>query len=745
MTIIKAKDCGFCFGVKNAVELSYRTIRENPGKKIYTLGKLIHNESVTDKLKAAGVAEADSVTEVEEGAAVIIRSHGAGRDAFDALLKKGAAIVDATCPFVKKIHTIVAEYHQKGCQIVILGEADHPEVAGINGWCGGEAIIVGSESEAEALAVVSGRRSVANDKDISEIVCSTLQALHPQSTSLPLATDHRPPTTHLCVVAQTTFPVDKYARIVKIIQKQFAKSVEFFDTICYTTHERQSEAKKIAGYCDAVLVLGSDKSSNTAKLFGICKEHCGRCYLIQNVADLKSIHFKASGRVGIVAGASTPQELITEVVDLMAQQFNNEIQDSEFAKALEESPIKALKEGKRVKGVVIGADEKGISLNIGLKKDGFIPAVDAGLGEYNPADYMPGLRLEAVVVSVNTAESGCVTLSKKQVDAVKEDDKQVNSIRNGELFDVKIDKDTNGGVLGKLGTYAVFIPASQLKESFARDLKVFIGKSLRVTALEISDKKRRIVASARKVIEEERKSREDVFWANVQPDVIVNGKVKRITNFGAFVSVDGIDCLAHIMDLSWNHIKNAEDVVKVGKSYDFLVLSCDRERGRVSLSYKALQPHPFEACLLAHPVGSVCKGKVTSIVPFGAFVEIEQGIEGLVHVSEAAHTYVKSVGDVAKVGEVVDVTVLSVDPENKKINLSIKACQAAPVAFDADEPDAEPDSEEFQKAKPGKGKGDDGKSKAKKKARTDDPSGAEWSEEAQNNPLANLLKDVLVE
>ena len=716
MKIITAKNCGFCFGVENALKLAYRTAAENPDKKVYTLGKLIHNELVTDKLLSHNIAVAEGIDNIEDGSVVIIRSHGAPKEVFEKLAAKNLTVMDATCQFVKKIQNIVSEFHTKGYQIVILGEPDHPEVVGINGWCEKEAVIVRSEAEAEGLK-----------------------------------RDQK-----LCLVAQTTFSAEKYARIVKIFQKPVSKSVEIFDTICYTTYKRQAEADLISRKCDVMLVLGSEKSSNTVKLYEICKKGCDRCYLVPNAADFKKIIIKAPDLVGIVAGASTPPELIMEVKDLMAQQFNNEIQSTEFMEALEGSPI-SLREGKRVKGTVISADEKGISVNIGSKKDGFVPIEEAGLGEYNPSEYVTGMPIEAVVVSTKSDVVGCIILSKKRIDIILEGDKQVETIRNGEIFELKIEKDTNGGLLGKMGTYTVFIPASQVREVFVRDLKPFSGKTLRLTALEIDDKKRRIVASARKVIEEERKAREEIFWNAVQPDVIVNGKVKRVTNFGAFVSVDGFDCLAHIVDLSWNHIKNAEDVVKVGKNYDFLVLSVDRERGRVSLSYKALQPHPFEACLAKHPVGSITKGKVTSIVPFGVFVEIEPGIEGLVHVSEAAHNYVKSVSEVVKVGEEIDVMILNADPNSKKINLSIKACQEAPeVTGEEGVVPAKPKSSKFDRfeadasgsyKKPEKSKADSKSANPKTSRRTKSDSDAEmeWSEEASNNPFAELLQGIKVD
>lgn len=252
----------------------------------------------------------------------------------------------------------------------------------------------------------------------------------------------------------------------------------------------------------------------------------------------------------------------------------------------------------------------------------------------------------------------------------------MDGIRNGEVFELKVNRDTKGGLLGKIGTYTIFVPSSLIREkgSYVRNLADYVGKTLRVVALEIDDDKHKIVASQQAVLMAERAAREEIFWTHVQPNVVVSGVVKRVTDFGAFVSVDGFDCLAHIGDLSWTHIKKVEDVLEIGKTYDFLVLKVDREKNRVSLGYKQLQKHPFVACMEAHPIGSVVKGKVTSVVPFGAFVEIEPGIEGLVHVSEAAHNFVKNISDVVKVGDEVNVMVMNYDEANRKITLSIKAC-----------------------------------------------------------------------
>lgn len=681
MKIIKAKNGGFCFGVKSAVD----AVKRNAGEHTYTLGDVIHNERVTTELRALGVKTVDSVDEIhDDEATVVIRSHGAPPEVYEEIARRGYKLIDATCPFVKKIHELVRAHHEDGYKIVIIGNADHPEVKGINGWCGFEATIADENFDFSSLAA-----------DVKT-----------------------------CFVEQTTFSTEKYLQILKKIQKDRFKTVEIFDTICYTTVSRQNEAKKLSGICDKIIVVGSPNSSNTRKLIEIADSGRAQAFGVSGAAELNSLNFCADDTVGVIGGASTPEESIMEVIKYMSQEFTKAVNE-EFLKGVEDSFV-SYKEGKRVTGKVISADADGIKVEIGGKNDGFIPATEVNMdGSYNPDDYKAGDELE-VRIGKKDAGTGCILLSKKAVDEIKEADKIIDTIRNGEYFEIKIDKNVEKGLTARLGTYNIFIPASQVEERFVRDLAKYVGKKLVVTALEIDDAKHKIVASHRKVAEAERKAKEDIFWANVVPNMIVSGVVKRTTAFGAFVSVDGFDCLAHIVDLSWTHIKNVEEVLTVGQSYEFVVLSADREKNRVSLGYKQLQPHPFVACMEKHPVGSVTKGKVVSIVPFGVFVEIEPHIEGLVHVSEVAHTFVKDINEVVKVGDEVEVKVLNYDEANRKINLSIKAC------LPEEEKPAHTEDEGEKKSR---------KPRAKQEKRDDDGE-KEWSEEVSNNPFADLLKDL---
>lgn len=700
LKIILAENCGFCFGVQNAIDIAVK----NASKATYTYGEIIHNEYVINKLKKLGVVALDNLDDITEGK-IIIRSHGVGKDVYERIKDTGLEVIDATCPFVKKIHNIVENHFKDGYKIVIIGESTHPEVIGINGWCGNNATVIDEDFDPQQF--------LFDEK--------------------------------LCFVAQTTFSTEKYLKIIEKIQKLPLKIVELFDTICYTTSKRQNEAKRLASECDEMLVIGSLNSSNTTKLFEVVSSVCKRCYHITDVADLKKIKFLPTKTIGIVAGASTPAELIMEVKGYMTQKFS-EVLNQQFIDGVEESLV-SYKEGKRVKGTVIGSDENGIHVNIGGKKDGLIPKTEISMDDsFNPGDFAIGSEIEAIIIAKQDLESGCVLLSKKKVDQIKEGDKFVETIRGGEVFELVCDKETKGGLLGKMGTYTIFVPGSQIKETFVKDLKTFVGKKLRLTALEIDDAKHKIVASQRKVLETERKEHEEIFWSHVQPNVIVHGKVKRVTNFGAFVSVDGFDCLAHIVDLSWNHIKNVEEVLTIGQSYDFVVLTVDQEKGRVSLGFKQLQPHPFVKCIEEHPIGSITKGKVVSLVKFGAFVEIADGIEGLVHVSEAAHSYVKDINDIVKVGDIVDVMIMNADEASRKITLSIKACtpddnnMQQEESINAQIGDERPENKNIEKFEERKEK----KAAPRKiKERTSAPvDSKEWSEDTANNPFADLLRNL---
>lgn len=697
MRIFVAKNAGFCFGVRNAVDTALKT-----QGKVCTLGELIHNDYVNSKLRARGIDTIENLNEYK-GGTLIIRSHGVPEKIENELKEKGINYVDATCPFVKKIHNLVSKYHSKGYTIVIIGSKNHPEVTGINGWCDDSAYIVDSEDDVNNL----------------------------------------PSDEKLCVVVQTTYSEKKYDILLKSIENR-CKTVEKFRTICYTTTDRQSETEELSKKCDGMLVIGSKSSSNTTKLFEIARSHCANTYFIENIADLKPVienkhNFKI---LGVTAGASTPKELIEEVVKQMndTQKTNK---DTEFGKLFEESEKKNtdIKAGKIFRECkVISANDEGIIISFGGKKDGFIDKADAELDgiEYKPENYKSGDIIAAMVIEKQNKKTGdSIAFSKKAVDKrVQEDKEAEEAIRGGE-FKVTIDRVVKGGLEGRLGSYKIFVPASQIRIGYVTDLDKYVGKTLRLRAIEpkkaakaeevkeeavnaeeqvaaeesaeateapvevaeqpkeITLKRgRSIVASQRVILEEEKAKKEDELWSKLTVGSIVTGKVKRLTDFGAFVSVYGFDCLAHIADLSHYSVAHPSDVLKIGESYEFIILKANRETNRVSLGYKQLQKKPYELAAEKYPVGSVITGKVRSVFPYGIFVLIERDVDGLVPVSELSRSYVKNPADLYKEGDEVTAQVIKFN--DNKITLSIKALLPEEEKK-AD--DVEISDEEYQEAK----------------------------------------------
>lgn len=641
MKVILAKNSGFCMGVRRAVE----TAKKIYGQGVYILGEIIHNESVTDEIKRLGTKIIDSPDEVDNGT-VIIRSHGVGKDVYDKLEAKGIKIIDCTCPFVLKIHNIVKKYHAEGYRIIITGEKAHPEVVGINGWCDNSAVVIDEDYESVSL-------------DEAE---------------------------KICLVSQTTFPETRFKKILEFFSKKTLKTLEVFETICYTTRERQEEAEILSKTCDAMVVVGGKHSSNTKKLMRICQGNCESVYFISNPDELNYKNFRNYKKVGIVAGASTPNEQSMEVFINMEE--TNEVKSSntmeEAMSAMGDSQPK-FRIGQKITATISAATDDGLALYINnTKKEIMLPKDEMVCENYNKADYAAkvGEDIEVMIVELNP-----VKLSEKAIVAQKEEEEAIAKIANGEIFTVTCTGSNKGGLTAKLGSYEVFVPSSQIRIGFVKDLDKYVGKTLRLKAEKVENQGRRkqIVGSQRVILEAEKAERdaakakkEEEFFSSINEGDVVTGTVVRFAAFGAFVDVNGFDCLAHISDLSWTNAKTPAEVLEIGKQYEFKVLKCDKETKKVSLGYKQLQPKPWQLAADKYAIGDVIKGKVVRIASFGAFVEVEKGIDGLVHVSQISHEWLENPTSVLKVGDEVEAKIVDMDVEKERMNLSIKALTPAP-------------------------------------------------------------------
>lgn len=630
MELVIASSAGFCFGVNNAVQIVL-DLATKSNDKIYTLGPIIHNDQVVEKLTKYGVAAIDRPDQAIAPAKVVIRAHGVGPNVISALEERGLEIVDASCPYVKKIHRLVYQKYKEGCQIIVIGDRNHPEIVGINGWCDNTAFIIENEEQVNSLPEIQKS---------------------------------------LCVVAQTTFIREKWEKIIQSLNKRF-EIVLKFDTICNATDKRQTEADKISKEVDMVLVIGGENSSNTNKLYEICKANCKETFKIQTADDIPPVDIKKIKIIGITAGASTPDWVIKEVIHKMSELDKQDLEMS-FAESFESSLV-TLTTGQIAKGKIIGYNNNEVYVDLGFKSDGIIPIQEfSDESDFDPEKSIKvGDEIDVFVIRVNDGE-GNVMLSKKKVDAVKGWDVLESAFNTKEPVAVKVIEKVNGGVIGYSNGVKIFIPASQISDRFVKDLSEFVKQVLQVQIIEINKQKRKVVGSSRVIIEKNKESASSEIWDSIEVGKSYKGQVKSLMDFGAFVDIGGVDGLVHLSELSWNKIKHPSEVVKVGDEINVTVLEFDKDKKRISLSYKNQDENPWNKAIEKYQVGNVISGKIVRLVPFGAFVEIEQGIDGLVHISQISSFRLGKPGDVLKVGQQVEAKITELNAESKKISLSIK-------------------------------------------------------------------------
>ncbi len=675
--VILAENAGFCFGVKRAVE----AVEKHIDSRIVTLGPLIHNKDVVQSLEERGVRCVKSIDEVNAGETVVIRSHGATPDVYAQLYDKGIEHIDATCPFVKRIHERVREARDSGQHVIIVGEVGHPEVDGILGWAGDNSHAVYSVDDVAALS----------------------------------------PIPEAVVVAQTTITQEKWQTILKALETKITRIIPFM-SICSATQQRQNEAKEIAQKADTIIVVGGRQSSNTRKLFELCKRYCKNVYHIEHKSELLLEKMRVGDIIGIVAGASTPDTMIREVFDYMIENekvlpvaegeeitteetaandmvetaeesastadetaTSPEVSEEENEKAPEApatekdefleglEKVVRLKKGQLITGNIVQVTDDDVCVNIGYKSDGIIHRNELSMQEIDPKEvFHIGDEIEAEVISLNDGE-GNVLLSRKRVERKLNWQHIQENVGTDKLYKCTVKKAVKGGVTTKIEGYSAFIPASHLSLKYVEDLKQFEGKELEVTLIDADKKQERLVASYKGVLLKDKKEQEQKLWESFTKGQNIKGTVKRLTDFGAFVDVGGVDGLLHISDMAWNRVKHPSDVVSEGQELDLVVLNVDPAKKKIALGYKQLQPKPWDLVAEKYNVGDVVTGKVVRIVPFGAFVQLEPSIDGLVHISQICAHRLEKVEDELRIGDEIEVKILEVNAEKRKISLSRKA------------------------------------------------------------------------
>ncbi len=716
MEIIKVPSAGFCFGVAKAVKTAYDSVEKSQGR-VYCCGELIHNHTVIEELESKGlitVDDAECLAKASVGDKAIIRAHGVTPSVYKMLNDKGYDIIDATCPFVAKIHDLVRKEYEDGRRIVIIGDPNHPEVTGINGFCENSAVICNTFEEFA---------NFVNDSE--KFKYNILYS----------------------VVAQTTFAQKKFAEIVNFFKNSF-DNMRFFDTICSATSLRQQDTIKIASQVDLMIVVGSKMSSNTRKLYDICVELCPDAILVESAKELDGVRKNVFKKVGVTAGASTPDKVIEEVIGFMSEEITKVEDVIEAAEvvaedAIEVAPVQeavaeevadvaaeetveaaddtensfedllnssltTITSGQVVTGPISKIDSKGVYIDLGFKFEGFI-AMDEfeEVPGFDIEQLKIGDEVEAMVVKVSDKDGEAI-LSKRRVDNKKNMKILEDSFANQTPVAVRVAEAVNGGVVAFLGSVRIFVPASQLSEKFIRNLSSFVGKTIEViiTAFEKGPRgHNRIVGSRKVILVEQRTKKEEAFWGKIEVGGTYTGVVKSLTPFGAFVDLGGYDGLIHMSELSWNRVRHPKEVLSVGQEVEVKVLEFDREKQRISLGYRKAEENPWFDAENLYQVGDILEVTVVRFVAFGVFVNIAPGVDGLVHISQISNQRIQSAADCLKIGQKVMAKIIDTNIAEKKINLSIRDVQEynpepKPVEYDEDGNPIVPEKKERPRRKP---------------------------------------------
>ncbi len=664
--IILAESAGYCFGVSRSLEMA-EEILAGKNSCAYSLGDLIHNDSVVKKLGERGLQIVEKAADIPLDASVIIRTHGISRAEFEVLSKRTSKIIDATCPKVKKIHNIVSDASKQGRTPVIIGSATHPEVIAITGWCDG-ALVFKNADDFESWLLKS-----TDNANMS-----------------------------LTVVFQTT-QTQKNLEQTEKVQKKLCTNCTVFDTICSATSIRQSEAALLAEKCDAMIVIGSRHSANSVHLAEICSEHCSRVQFISSLDELDPAFFERADTIGITAGASTPLWIIKEVKQTMTDEIKIEETTAEevtkdaasipeaemsFDQMLEDS-IKTINNGDVVTGIVAAITPTEISVDLGTKHSGYIPVSEfTDDASIDIAELVKiGDSVEGFVVRVNDVE-GTIMLSKKRLDQIKTWTVVEAAAESGEILEGVVTEENKGGIVVSVKGIRVFVPASQTGLPKEAEMSEMLKQKVRLKIKEVNRARRRVVGSIRDVQRDERRERSDKIWNDIEVGKQYQGVVKSLTGYGAFVDIGGIDGMVHVSELSWSRIKQPSEVLNVGDEITVYVINFDKENRKISLGYKDPAGNPWSKFMDAYKIGDIANVTIVKLMPFGAFAEVFSGVDGLIHISQIANRRIGKPEEVLSVGDTVEAKITAIDTDKQKISLSIRALTEPETAEEVASADA---------------------------------------------------------
>lgn len=685
--IILAKTAGFCFGVDRAVNLVYELVGE--GRKVCTLGPIIHNAQLVADLESKGVKIIDDISQAPQGYTVVVRTHGVEKSVLDELETKGIDYVNATCPFVTKIHNIVKK-QDENTVVLIAGDKNHPEVLGIKSYCKGDSYVFKNEEE---LTEIIQKHEIAQKNDV---IC----------------------------VAQTTFSLNEQKKCKKIFKK-LCTNCKIFDTICNATSDRQNEAEELSKTSDAMIVVGGRHSSNTCKLRDTGEANCPT-FLIETADELASLDLSKYNVIGVTAGASTPSVIIKEVLKSMSEEIKEKevettsavteevVETAENADKATKPAVKASADGeasfeellnesfkenensKVVTGTVVRITPTEVFVDVpGRKQTGVVAFDDLSSDNISKCEDVVAVGDEIQLVIMKTDDQdGVLKLSKRLFDAVKGWDEIVAAKENDEILEGQVTAVIRGGVLVSAKGTRVFVPASLTGVPRNQELSVLKDATVKFKIIDINPARRRAVGSIKVVADAERKEKQEALWATLKVGDKVKGTVKSLTSYGAFVDLGGIDGMVHISELSWSRIKHPSEVVNVGDVVEVTIKSLDEETKKISLGFKNIEDNPWEILKRDYPVGSVVDAKIVSFATFGAFANILPTVDGLIHISQISWDRIKTPQDVLKIGDVVKAKIIEIDFDKKRVSLSMKELLDKPETAEDASAEAEESAEE---------------------------------------------------
>ncbi|MBQ2271132.1 MAG: 30S ribosomal protein S1 [Firmicutes bacterium] len=555
------------------------------------------------------------------------------------LFKAPILIFHANCGFFSPVH-----------DVVIVGDPNHPEVIGINGWADDQAIVIQTPEQAEA---VTGKE--------------------------------------LVIVSQTTIRKELFEQVVHTLEKNNT-ILKINNTICSATSERQNACAKLAAESDLMVVIGGKESSNTKKLWEISKKYCENTYFIEFIEDLPLKAVEKCCKIGVAAGASTPERIIKEVIAAMSEAITKDLEMVEEMNEMEammdeiEKSLRLPGRGEIVTGEIVHVTNDYVVVNLGCKKDGVIPKDEMALEQEGLLTelFKEGDEIQAKVIKTDDGD-GNILLSKKKLQVNEHWDEINAALDDKEVVNVKIVKEVKGGVIATYKEVSGFIPMSQLSDHFVEKADEFIGKVLPVKVSRVDQKRNKAVFSHKAFLAEEKAKKIAEIWDKLSVGDVVEGVVMRFTDYGAFVDIGGLDGLLHISEISWGKLKHPQEALAIGDAINVKILSMNAEKGKISLGLKQNMPEPWSVIDDKYEVGQVISGKVVQIKDYGAFVELEPGLDGLVHISEVAYKRVTNIADEISVGQEVSAKILEIDKDRKRISLSIKETLEAPAAEVAEE------------------------------------------------------------